>query len=344
LELESAHSDMKHVNAIMEYTKNASNLTKQLLGVARGGKYEVKPVDINEVLRDSSEMFGRTQKEIRIHTSLHEPPLAVAADRRQLEQVLLNLYINAGHAMPEGGELYLETCVVDLDAGFCRPHGVGVKPGRYARLVVKDSGIGMDQETCQQIFDPFFTTKDKGRGTGLGLASVYGIIKNHSGIIMVDSAIGRGTAFTIYLPVSSQPAKPEKVSNKTIIKGTETILIVDDESMILEVGRHMLEKLGYQVVSADNGEKAVAAIRENTDKISMVLLDMIMPGMDGGKTFDLIREIKPEMPVLLSSGYALDGQAEKIMERGCDGFIQKPFQITELSQKVRKILDSEEHQ
>lgn len=339
LDLEPFHPGMKHVNAIMDYTMNATNLTKQLLGVARGGKYEVKPMNLNQVITESSSMFGRTKKEIRIHTELYEPAPIVAADRRQLEQVLLNLYINAGQAMPEGGELFLETFIVDLDAAFCQPHSV--KPGRYAKVVVRDTGIGIDDANRQRIFDPFFTTKEKGRGTGLGLASVYGIIKNHAGIIMVASEIGRGATFTIYLPVSKRRIKKEKPAVEGIAKGTETILMVDDETMMIEIGKLMLEKLGYRVIAVDNGKKAVAAIQENMDGIDMVLLDMIMPEMDGGKTFDRIREIKPDIPVLLSSGYALNGQADKIMQRGCNGFIQKPFHIIDLSQKIRKILDSE---
>lgn len=339
LDLEPSHPDMKHVNAIMDYTMNATNLTKQLLGVARGGKYEVKPLNLNQVVAESSAMFGRTKREIRIHTNLHEPGPVVAADRRQLEQVLLNLYINAGQAMPEGGELFLETSIIDLDAVFCQPHSV--KPGRYAKVVVRDTGIGMDDGIRRRIFDPFFTTKNKGRGTGLGLASVYGIIKNHAGIIMVTSGVGLGATFTIYLPVSKRRVKREKPAVKGMVKGMETILMVDDEIMVIEVGKLMLEKLGYRVITADNGEKAIAALQENVDGIDMVLLDMIMPGMDGGKTFDRIREIKPTIPVLLSSGYALNGQAEKIMQRGCNGFIQKPFHIIELSQKIRKILESE---
>jgi PAS domain S-box-containing protein len=339
LDLEPSHPDMKHVTAIMDYTMKATNLTKQLLGVARGGKYEVKPMNLNQVVAESSVMFGRTRKEIRIHTDLREPAPVVAADRRQLEQVLLNLYINAGQAMPEGGELFLETSIVDLDAAFCQPHSVN--PGRYAKIVIRDTGIGMDDTIRQRIFDPFFTTKDKGRGTGLGLASVYGIIKNHAGIVMVTSEISRGATFTIYLPLSKRRVKKEKPAVEGMTKGTETILMIDDENMVIEVGQLMLEKLGYQVIAVDNGEKAITAFQENFDGIDMVLLDMIMPGMDGGKTFDRIREIKPDIPVLLSSGYALNGQAEKIMQRGCNGFIQKPFHITELSQKIRKILDSE---
>lgn len=338
IDLQPFHPDLKHVNAIMEYTMNATNLTKQLLGVARGGKYEVKPIDLNKVLLESAEMFGRTRKEFIIHSKLCEPPPVVAADRRQIEQVLLNLYINAAQAMPEGGELFLETSIVSLDEAYCEPHGV--KAGWFAKIVVKDTGIGMDKATRLRIFDPFFTTKDKSRGTGLGLASVYGIIKNHTGIIAVYSEVGQGTAFSIYLPVTDRLVEHEESIVDGIVEGSGTILMVDDEIMIIQVGKMMLEKLGYRVITVDSGEKAIVTIQNNADEIDIVLLDMIMPGMDGGRTFDRIREIQPDMPVLLSSGYALNGQAEKIMQRGCNGFIQKPFNMTELSQKIRKILDS----
>ena len=261
----------------------------------------------------------------------------MAADRRQIEQVLLNLYVNAWQAMPDGGELYLETKIVTLDDADCEPYQA--KPGRYAKLSVTDTGIGMDESIRQQIFDPFFTTKEKGRGTGLGLASAYGIIKNHAGIITVYSEIGQGTTFNIYLPVSDKKVYREVPTGTGLVKGSETVLLVDDEEMIIEVGQAMLEKLGYRVVVAKGGQQAVDTVTKKGDGIDLVILDLIMPGIDGGKAFDLIREIQPGMPMMLSSGYSLSGQANDIMRRGCNEFIQKPFNISELSQKVRKILD-----
>ncbi|MBC2710152.1 MAG: response regulator [Desulfosarcina sp.] len=201
------------------------------------------------------------------------------------------------------------------------------------------SGIGMDKSTLQLIFDPFFTTKEKGRGTGLGLASAYGIIKNHAGMITVYSEVGQGTTFNIYLPVSDKAAYRDVPIETGLVTGLETVLLVDDEKMVIDAGKTMLEKLGYRVVVAKDGAQAVDTVKMKGDTIDLVIIDLIMPGMDGGKAFDLIREIQPAIPVILISGYALSGQANYIMQRGCNGFIQKPFNISKLSQKVRKILD-----
>ena len=262
----------------------------------------------------------------------------VEADRRQIEQVLLNLYVNAWQAMPDGGTLRLETKHVVLGDIDCKPYQV--EPGRYAHVSITDTGVGMDEKTLQRIYDPFFTTKEKSRGTGLGLASAYGIIKNHAGIIHAESKTDCGTTFNLYLPISEKLVEKECSSEKKIYNGSETILIVDDEDMIIEVGQALLKRLGYQVITAKSGEEALEVLHREVTGIDLVILDMIMPGMDGGRTFDGIRETCPEMPIMLASGYAINGQAAKIMNRGCNGFIQKPFSVSELSQKVRQILDA----
>ena len=337
IDLEPSHPHSEHINAIEDCIRSAADLTNQLLGFARGGKYEVRPIDINELLLESAAMFGRTKKEIRIHTKLQNPPPVVAADKRQIEQVLLNLYVNAWQAMPDDGDLYLETRIVILDDAYCKPYQT--KPGQYAKVSVTDTGIGMDESTLQLIFDPFFTTKEKGRGTGLGLASAYGIIKNHAGIITVNSQVGQGTTFNIYLPISDKAVYRDVPVETELVTGVATVLLVDDEEMIIDAGKAMLEKLGYRVIVAKDGAQAVDTVKMKGDEIDLVIIDLVMPGMDGGKAFDLIRKLQPAIPVILISGYALSGQANDIMQRGCNGFIQKPFNISKLSQKVRKILD-----
>ena len=337
LDLEPSHSHSEHINAIEDYIQKATNLTRQLLGFARGGKYEVKPTDINNLVHSCAKMFNRTKKETRLHAKFEDPPPVVVVDRSQIEQVLLNLYINAWHAMPGGGDLYLETQIVTLDDAYCKLYEA--EPGRYAKVSVTDNGIGMNESVSQRIFDPFFTTRQKGRGTGLGLASAYGIIKNHDGIITVYSEVGHGTTFNIYLPLSGKEAYRETPLESRLMKGSETVLLVDDEKMILEVGQAMLEKLGYRINVAAGGVQAVDMIKRKGNEIDLVILDLIMPGMNGGKVFDRIKEIRPQMPVILSSGYAINGEADKILKKGCNGFIQKPFNISELSQKVRKILE-----
>ncbi len=332
---------IEHVKAIEEYVKSATELTSQLLGFARGGKYEVLPIDINQLLNRTAKMFGRTKKEISIQTKFQTPSPVVGADQKQIEQVLLNLFINAAQAMPTGGELLLETKTVVLDDEYCLPHKV--EPGKYVMISVSDTGIGMDDKTREQIFDPFFTTKEKGRGTGLGLASAYGIIKNHAGLIMVYSDVGKGATFNIYLPITKEPAHFEKPSSpEELMFGKETILLVDDEEMVVDVGQAMLEKMGYNVIIARSGEEACDTIAECGESVDIVLLDLIMPGIDGGETFDRIRDMYPQLPVLLSSGYSVSGQAAEILGRGCNGFLQKPFNIYKLSQKIRSILDESE--
>ena len=338
MDLDVSHPFVKHLCAIDECIHSATHLTKQLLGFARGGKYEVKPTNINELIRNSADMFGRTKKEITIETQFHSPNIVVEVDRRQIEQVLLNLYINAWQAMPEGGTLRLKAKDVMLGEKECSPYQIEL--GRYAHVAITDTGMGMDQRTLQRIFDPFFSTKEKTRGTGLGLASAYGIVKNHGGIINVTSKVDHGTTFNIYLPISQKPIVEALSSKQGIHQGTETILLVDDEEMIIAVGQAMLEQLGYHIIAVQSGREAVETVRRLGQEIDLVILDMIMPHMDGGKTFDCIREIYPEMPVLLSSGYAINGKAEEIMQRGCNGFIQKPFSAAELSQKVRQIFNT----
>jgi PAS domain S-box-containing protein len=327
----------EHLKGIEECVQSASNLTRQLLGFAKGGKYEVKPTNLNELLNKTSDIFAHTRKEISVYKKFQEDIWAVDVDQGQIEQVLLNLYLNAWQAMPAGGELYLETENVRLDKKFVRPFQV--EPGRFVKASVADTGIGMDKKTQQRIFDPFFTTKAAGRGTGLGLASAYGIITNHGGIIEVFSEMGEGTTFTVYLPASDKGIEKEEKASDTIKKGTESILLVDDEEMILEVGQELLKAVGYQVHTARSGAEAIQLFKEKKDSIDLVILDMIMPGIGGGEVYDRLKEINPDLRALLSSGYSIDGQAHEIMERGCNGFIQKPFNLTELSAKIREILE-----
>jgi PAS domain S-box-containing protein len=335
LKVDSEHPNYEKIKNVEKYVQSGTALTKQLLGFARRGKYLVKATDLNEIIDKSSSLFARTKKEIQVHTDLSDDIWTVEVDRGQIEQVLLNLYVNAWQAMSEGGNLYLLTENVILDWSYVKPYKV--EPGKYVKITVSDTGMGIDKETQERIFEPFFTTKEMGRGTGLGLASVYGIIKSHGGYINVYSEKDRGTTFTIYLPASEKEAVQEKKVTARMIKGTGTILLIDDEKMMLAVGGEMLEELGYRVLSAMSGREAIEVFQKDQDQIDLVIMDMIMPGMGGGETFDRLREIKPDVKVLLSSGYSINGQATKILKRGCDGFIQKPFNMNQLAEKIQKI-------
>ena len=214
-----------------------------------------------------------------------------------------------------------------------------MQPGKYVKITVTDTGVGMDLKTRERVFEPFFTTKAMGRGTGLGLAMVYGIMKGHGGMINVYSEPGHGTTFNIYLPASNKDAVLETQEAQQILKGTETILLVDDERTVLEVNNEILDSLGYNVIIAGNGHDALALYLENIERIQLVILDLIMPGMSGGETFDRLKQVNSEVLVLLSSGYGMNQQVQQILDRGCRGFIQKPFNISHLSKKMREVLN-----
>ncbi len=330
----SAHDKLKNITT---YVQDAAGLTKQLLGFARGGKYEVKATDLNILVDKTTQMFGRTKKEITIHIHPQADIWLVAVDRGQIEQVLLNLFVNAWQAMPNGGQLNIQTTNVVLDTKYA--HAYNVSPGKYVKTSVTDTGIGMDKAIQTKIFEPFFTTKDRARGTGLGLASAYGIVKNHDGIINVYSERGKGTTFTFCLPADEITLSQEADDEPTPLSGTETILIVDDEEMILEVGREMLNELGYRPLEANSGQEALEIYLQEGEKIDLIILDMIMPEMSGGETYNKLKQISPAVKVLLASGYSLNGKASSILDSGCNGFIQKPFNMEELSRKIREVLD-----
>ncbi|MCD6121942.1 MAG: PAS domain S-box protein [Spirochaetales bacterium] len=331
--------DYENLKIIEKCVKEGSSLTKQLLGFARGGKYDVKPTDLNDIIDKSSKMFGSTKKEIVIHADYEKDIWTVKVDRGQMEQVLMNLYVNAWQAMPSGGDLYLRTENVTLDEAFVKKKPFKVEPGEYVKLSVTDTGIGMDEDTKKRVFDPFFTTKERGMGTGLGLASTYGIVKNHNGLINVYSERGKGTTFNIYLPAVKEAVTPGvKVEDGIFVTDKkETILLVDDEEMIRKVAKKLFKRLNYRVMVACNGKNAINIYKKNYKSIDLVILDMIMPGMGGGETYDNLKKINPEIKVLLSSGYSMNGEAKTIMDRGINGFIQKPFNLMTLSKKLKEI-------
>ncbi len=335
LKVNEKHPFYDKLLGINQQVQSGVDLTRQLLGFARGGKNEVKSVDINQILLQSSEMFGRAKKEIRVRRRFQEDLWPVEVDQGQIEQALLNLYMNAWQAMPGGGSIYLQT----ENILFTSYGPYQLNPGMYVKISVTDTGDGMDESIIERIFEPFFTTKEMGRGTGLGLAMVYGIIKSHGGSIFAKSQKGQGSTFSIYLPASDKKMVVEEKLNERAVCGDETILLVDDEEVILTVTREILENLGYQVLSASNGQDAISLYQQKNKEISIVILDMIMPDLKGSQTYDQLKEIDAGVKVLLSSGYSIDGQATQLIEKGCKAFIQKPYTVSELSQKVREVLE-----
>jgi PAS domain S-box-containing protein len=335
-EMEPSHPQHRIFENIEKLIRSGADLTSKLLGYARKGKYESRPLVLNDLVRETSETFGRMRKEITIERDLAEDLKSIIADKGQIEQVLLNLFVNAADAMPTGGRLILKTRNVShRDIPF---KGYAIKPGSYVLLTVSDTGVGMDKEVLSRIFDPFFTTKKRGRGTGLGLASAYGIIKGHNGYIDVTSEKGKGSEFCVYLPATDQKSLAELEPSRRPEGGIGTILLVDDEEAVLDVTARMIERLGYTVIAARSGVEAIERFKENADRVSMVILDMIMPNMSGGEVFDELKRISPRVKVLLASGYSMQGQAREIMDRGCIGFIQKPFTMEDLALKLRSAL------
>ncbi len=328
----------EYIQGIENAVTNAANLTSQLLGFARKGKYSLRQTCINDLVISSTKMFTRTRKEIVTHTQLQDNLWSVKADPGQIEQVLINFYLNAWHAMPQGGDLCIQTENVYLSDHYCTPFEV--PKGNYVKVSVTDAGVGIDKEIIERIFDPFFTTKDIGKGTGLGLASAYGIIKNHNGIIRAYSEKDHGATFNIYLPSSDLEEPVDTEVNSQLLKGKETILLVDDEEATIQVEKLMLEELGYTVFPARSGKRAIELYKENKAGFDLVALDMIMPEMNGKETYDELKKINSKVKVLLVSGYSLNKQIEELMGLGCRGYIQKPFDIVGLSQKVREVLDT----
>jgi len=335
LDIDSNHPHYERLKNIERSVQTGAQLTRGLIGFPGGGKYEVEPININESIEKSSRMFGQTKKEIKIHGDYQKDIWTVEANRGQIEQALLELYVNAWQAAPGGGELGLRTENVTLDENDVKPYDV--EPGNYVKISVTNGG-GVDEATRQRILEPFSVTKDRGGGTGLGLAFVCDVIKNHGGIINVHSKKGGGAASVIYLPASEKEIAEEGKLPGKVLKGKETILLVDDEETSIHVGQEILMTLGYKVLVARSGKEAVELYKANKDKIDMVILDMIMPDMGGGDTYDRMKEINPDIKVLLSSGYIINGQVDEILEAGCNGSIQKPFNVTQLSQKIRGIL------
>lgn len=326
-----------HLKEIESYAMRAADLTHKLLGFARSEKGELLSTDINDLVHTQIRMFGRTCKSITIKENLTESLCNAMVDARQIDQVLLNMFVNACHAMPEGGNLYIETATETLPEERTAPHDL--EAGSYVRISVTDSGVGMDAAVQRRVFEPFFTTKPKGEGTGLGLASAFTIIKNHGGFITLYSEVGRGTTFNIYLPATEASAALQAEIENEIIHGEGTILLVDDEEMIADVAREMLSQLGYAVIVAGSGAEAIERLTENSDSVMLVILDLIMPDMNGSEAFEQLKALQPDLKVLLASGYSLNGQAESLMQQGCNGYIQKPFNLTELSRKLYEILN-----
>jgi PAS domain S-box-containing protein len=331
------HPHFGDINAIAETTKRAADLTNRLLAFARGGKYQVAPIELNQIVGDVAQVISsKAEPSVDVETPMESELWPVLGDARQIQQAILNICLNAVEAMPSGGRLTIKTSNVTLDESFPQNH-LGVIFGDYVCISITDTGVGMDQKIKTRIFEPFFTTKPTGEGSGFGLAMVYGVVKNHDGAIHVESTPNRGTEVQVFLPRFIE--RPEKAVKPRVPKPKEgyTVLLVDDEEVIRQVARRMLEKGGFEVMLANDGQEAVRTYEENKGDIDIVLLDLIMPKMGGRETFRRLKEIDPKVNVVFTSGYRPQDRPE-IGHLTDAPFIQKPFQTEILIQTMKDVL------
>ncbi|MBW2608111.1 MAG: PAS domain S-box protein, partial [Deltaproteobacteria bacterium] len=327
---------------IEKATLRASELTLQLLTFSRKVESKLRPVNLNHQVEHVHKLLKRTiPKMIDIELHLEENLKITNADPAQIEQVLMNLAVNARDAIHDEGKLIIETENVTLDEEYCKTH-LGTYPGEYVLLIVSDTGYGMDRETTEHIFEPFFTTKGPGKGTGLGLSMVYGIVNSHGGYITCYSEPGEGTIFKIYLPVIGAEIVEQVAERKeeaVPAGGSEAILLVDDEEFIRNLGDEILAKFGYRILTAPDGESALTLYQEKKESISLIILDLIMPGMGGRRCLEELMKMNPRVKVVIASGYSVNGPAKEALEAGAKGFIEKPYNIKQMLKIVRKVLD-----
>ncbi len=335
--------DARYLNHIDKAVQRATTLTKKLLVYSRRVESQLEVVDLNHQVTQVCELLERLiPKMITIEQALDPKLRPVRADPAQLEQVIMNLAVNARDAMPHGGRFTLETRNVVLDEEYCRSH-VGTSPGRYVCLSVSDTGTGMDQEVLERIFDPFFTTKEPGKGTGLGLAIVYSIVTNHNGFVRCVSEKGKGTTFEIYFPAETGEVVgrlSERVLDHEIQGNGETILLVDDEQEVLEVGRELLERFGYRVLTAYDGENAMEVFSEFESDVQCVILDLNMPGLDGQSCLERLLSRSPRMKIIVATGYLERERRKEMIESGASGFITKPYRFTDMLRELKRALIS----
>ncbi len=337
------------VEVIERSARRGADLTRQLLAFAQGSQHDIKPLNINAQVREVMQLLTHTiDKSIAINAVLDERIALVEGDEGQINQLLLNLCINACEAMPGGGYLTIRTQTLHLDAETARRELGKNSAGDYTLLTVSDTGHGMPPEIVERVFEPFFSTK-KGRPgkkhSGLGLATVFGIVKAHDGIIRVESQIGEGTTFHVWFPANvNLRAEEENIAEPESPKGSETILVVDDEESLRDMLQRVLSNAGYEVQLVSSGTHAVDIVRRATDLFDLIILDIVMPGMNGLETFQKLKEINPAIRVLVASGYSDQGQAQDLLAAGAKDFIQKPFSFQEILSKVRTLLDKEKTQ
>jgi two-component system, cell cycle sensor histidine kinase and response regulator CckA len=345
MDREEDNREFRMLKNIEQAARRASELTRQLLTFSRKVNIELKPLNLSSVLKQSEELFRRTiPKMIEIEFHLDSELHYISADPTQMEQILMNLVVNARDAILDGGKIIVETINVSLDEKFCKINPE-CQPGDYVLLKVSDTGKGMDIDIKEHIFEPFFTTKEPGKGTGLGLAMVFGIVKTHSGLIICDSEKNSGTSFRIYFPVVQLEDEEDFIEKKEEPEmphyGSETILVVEDEETLRAFAMHFLKRFGYNVLTAENGESALKIYKNNPDSISLILMDLIMPGMGGKRCMEEMLRLNPKQKIIIASGYAGEDSKALLLENGARGFVPKPYNIKMILKMIRQVLDSQ---
>jgi two-component system, cell cycle sensor histidine kinase and response regulator CckA len=331
--------DLEKINVA---ARNGAELVQRLLTFSRRTQIEPRPLNLNHRITEVQQILVRTiPKIIEVELVLDDRLAPLNADPTQIDQILMNLALNAKDAMPEGGKLIIETENATLEKEYCLNH-FDAKPGDYVLLKVSDTGHGMDKETREHIFEPFFTTKPVGEGTGLGMAMVYGSVKQHGGCVMCYSEPDHGSTFKIYFPALKHAIESEPVVSEVMpAGGNETILLVDDEEFVCELGERILTKAGYTVLTAANGRKALELYNSKSQDIALVVLDLIMPEMAGKECLEEILRIDPQAKILIASGYSANASAQETIERGARGFVSKPYNVRKMLQTIRDVLDAE---
>jgi PAS domain S-box-containing protein len=328
----------KYINLILTAADRAGELTKKLLTFSRKGETMRKPVDIATVINDTITILCRTiDKKVAITSEFLTHNTWVIGDDALLQNVFLNLGINAGHAMPGGGSLVFTIDTTELSEEYCELSPFDLTSGKFLVITVTDSGHGMTSEVMPRIFEPFFTTKEPGKGTGLGLAAVYGTIQDHHGAITVSSTVGKGTAFYVYLPLSTKPTAWLGAQPQAPV-GSGTILLIDDEDLVRITGSAILTRLGYTILTAENGRHGLTVYKDHCKEIRLVIIDMIMPVLGGRETFREVHGIDPSLPIIISSGFSGDADIEALRKQGVAGYIHKPFHRLELAEMVARLL------
>jgi two-component system, cell cycle sensor histidine kinase and response regulator CckA len=336
-ELEDRPDLASMAEAILKAAKRSSGLTAQLLAFSRQGKYQSTPVDLNQIIDEVVTLLGRSiDKTIHISTKYLAAPAVTLGDPSQLQNAVLNLAINARDAMPTGGELTFATSNVVLDKDYCSRSPYHPTPGKYIQISVIDTGMGMSAETQDRMFEPFFTTKATGKGTGMGLAAVYGTMKSHKGVIGVYSELGHGTEMKLYFPQADENASAgDGTPSPTLPTDLQkTVLLVEDEALLRDMMSGMLQRLGCKIILAKNGKEAVDIFRRSFEEIDLVILDLVMPELGGRDAYVQLSKIQPTVRVIIASGYSLDSDVQNLLDQGVKGFIQKPFRLEEIAKAI----------